>query len=142
MVILQRPRLEFQTADRTTKCFEVIESVESTFASEPGRPELVLIILKGLPVANRLPLVKCVLPKTIIVQGGNCTWTLEINRLKVTITPTGLVLGLHGEFTKDGLKVFPGSDFRGDFPTYEVKLEAWIISPVKIEYRPDHGLTR
>jgi hypothetical protein len=142
MVILQRPRLEFRNADRTFKCFEVIDSIESTFDGEAGRPKVVVIDLKGFPVADRLRLMRCTLPKTIIVQGRQLTWTLEINHLEATISPTGLVVGLHGEFFNVGFKISPGSDFRATFPTYRVKFEAWIVLPAKMEETSKIGLMR
>jgi hypothetical protein len=142
MVILRAPRLEFRNADRTSKCFEVIDSIESTFDGEAGRPRVVVVNLKGFPAADRLRLMRCTLPKTIIVQGGQFTWTLEINHLEATISPTGLVVGLHGEFLKVGFKISPRSDFRATFPTYRVKFETWIVSPVKMEERSNIGLMR
>jgi hypothetical protein len=138
MVLLQNPRLEFRNKDRTFERFEVIGGLESTFEPEGDRPEVVVIALRGLPEADRKHLMICILPTKIIVEGGEYTWSLEPSRLEATISPTDETKSQHGEFTKEGFRISSG--LLGSSPTYTVKLEAWIVSAVKMEKDPDYGL--
>jgi hypothetical protein len=138
MIILQNPRLEFRNKDRTFERFEVIAGLESTFESEGDRHDVVVIALRGLPEADLKHLMICILPKKIIVESGEYTWSLEPSRLEATIAPTGEAKSQHGEFTKDGFKISYG--LLGGSHTYAVKLEAWIVSAVKMEKATDYGL--
>jgi hypothetical protein len=140
MVTLRNPRLEFRNEDRTFERFEVVGGLESTFEPEGDRPEVVVIVLRGLPEADRKHFMTCILPKKIIVEGGQYTWSLEPSRLEATINPTGEAKSLRGEFTLDEFKISPGSDLPEGNPTYEVNLEAWIVLPVKMKKGPDYGL--
>jgi hypothetical protein len=141
MVILRNPRLEFRNEDHTFERFEAIEGLESTFEPEGGRPGVVVIALRGLPDADRKRLIACILPKKIIVEAPIAVpRSLEISHLEAAIKPTGEAKSLRGEFTKDEFKISPGSDLLRGSPTYEVKLEAWIVSPVKMEKDLDFDL--